>query len=539
MNSNSVKKFTTSTLTIIFLSIFTIIPIVTLILTSMNKGMNDIFNGGFAFSLHNYVTIFTNSYDLRSLFDTVILALTVSGLSLLISLPISYGLAWTNMPFKKTIRTLLLMGIGIPGFIVALVLIIFTGSIYHSGFDLYSYQGMLFTLALSFIPFQVLYSTLSFERLDHRLIEAASVNGLSKFRTTFRITIPLLAPGILSGFIIVFLLATGSITVPLLLAPSSFPMITPLAYTELLNFFNWTLASAYLSMLFFVNVIAVVIYVFVSRRIPKTVTGKGFRATLNDKKIVKFGLLVYSLLVILVFMGEIAIIAGFAFGRKWVGTVLPTGFTTSSFTNALSLYSFAPWSTMILCVVAGVLAVTISLLIHYGTRIRLMGGRSYLNLIILLVFSLSNIIVGVAYLSIFDNSSTSRLVNSIPFVLLMGYTFSRLGYASNSVRISLDSVSDGLIDSTRLMVLKEGHGFSRIIIPLIAAGLMEGFLLVFVRSAIDYGSTIFLAPTSWFTLSLSSYSFIITGEFAQGASMALLILAMTLPLTYYLYRKRS
>lgn len=539
MNDNLVKKLTASTLTIIFLTIFTIVPILTLILTSMNKGTNDIFNGGFAFSLHNYEEIFSSSYDLRSLFDTVFLALTVSGLSLIVSLPISYGLTWTNMPFKRAIRTLLLMGIGIPGFIVALVLIIFTSSIYHSSFNLYSYEGLLITLALSFIPFQVLYSTLSFERLDHRLIEAASVNGISKLRTTFRITIPLLAPGILSGFIIVFLLATGSITVPLLLAPAAFPMITPLAYSELLSFFNWTLASAYLSMLFFVNVIAVILYVFVSKRVPKTVTGKGFRQTLNNNRIVKYGLLAYSLLIVIVFIGEIAIVAGFSFGKKWVGTVFPSGFTTASFTNALSLYSFAPWATIILCVLAGLLAVTISMVIHYGTRIKMIGGRSYLNLIVLLVFSLSNIIVGVAYLSIFNNPSTSSLVNSIPFVLLMGYVFSRLGYASNSVRISLDSVSDGLIDSTRLMVLKEGHGFSKITIPLIISGLMEGFLLVFVRSAIDYGSTIFLAPTSWFTLSLSSYSYIITGELSHGASMALLILVMTLPLTYYLYRKRS
>ena len=75
--------------------------------------------------------------------------------------------------------------------------------------------------------------------------------------------------------------------------------------------------------------------------------------------------------------------------------------------------------------------------------------------------------------------------------------------------------------------------------PLVMPGLLEGFLLVLVRSAIDYGSTVFLAPINWTTLSLSSYSFIITGELGPGAAMSLVILAITIPVSYYLYRMRS
>lgn len=523
----------------IFLAFFTLGPVITLLITSFNGFDSSIFNGKFALSLSNYALILSTPYDLKALYDTIIVGLSTAGLSLLISLPISYGLSWTSMPFKRFIRTTQMVSIGIPGFIVSLVLIVLTGSIYHLPFHIHSFFGVLVAMSLSSVPFQVLYSTLSFERLDYRLIEASRVNGIGPIKTTFRITVPLLIPGILSGFIVVFLLATGSLSVPLLLAPPSFPMLAPLAYTELLSFFNWPLASADLSLIFMVNIVAVILYVILSKRIPKTVSGKGFRLKLNSNRVMKYSLAAYSIFISLLFIGEIFIVAGYAFGREWVGTLIPSGFTLSYFSAGLSLYSFSPWSTIIASSAAAVFAVLISLIISYGNRTKAVGSPVALNFLILMVFSLSNTIIGISFLALFDNKSTGFLINSLPVIMIIGYVFARLGYASNSVRISVESISDSVIQSARMLVPREKGGFRKITLPFILPGLLEGFLLVFVRSAIDYGSTVFLAPITWIPLSLSSYSFIITGELGEGAALAFIILIITLPLSYYLYRLRS
>lgn len=534
------KKYAVTLALLTFLSFFTLGPILTLIFNSFNSGTEGVFESGFYFSISNYISLFHSTYDMKALYDTVILSLSTSALSLIISLPISYGLSWTNMPFKGAIRTIQLMGIGVPGFIVSLVFIVFTESIYRTAvFNIYSFQGMLIVLSFSAIPFQVLYTTLSLEKLDYRLIEAAKVNGVGSLKTLLKITLPLVLPGMMSGFMVVFLLTTGSLSVPLLLEPPSFPILAPLAYTELLSFFNWTLASAELLLIFLVNIIAVIIYLFFSRRIAKTVSGKGFRIKLNCNPIVRYVLAAYSILISMIFVGEILIVFGYSFGKRWVATPLPTGVTTYFFKSGFSLYPFSPWATIIMCSLAGLIAVLISLSVSYGNRIKMVGGSSYFNLLILLVFSMSNTIIGISYLSIFDQKGTSFFLNNIPFVLLMGYIFARLGYASNSVRISVESLSDSLIHASLLMVVDGGGGFNKTILPLILSGLLEGFLLVFVRSAIDYGTTIFLAPISWLTLSVSSYSFIGTGELGQGSAMALVILAITLPISFTLYRKRS
>ncbi len=523
----------------IFLSFFTLGPLITLALTSLNSSNTSIFDGRFGFTLSSYISIVNSSYDLKALMDTVLLSLGVALLSLVISLPVSYGLSWTDMPLKKFIRTTQMMGLGIPGFIVSLVMIVFTGSIFHSGFHVHTFWGVLIALSLSSVPFQVLYSTISFERLDYRLIEAAKANGIDQVRTLFGVTIPLLIPGIMSGFIVVFLLTTGSLSVPLLLSPPSFPLLAPLAYSELLSFFNWTLASSDLILIFIVNIIAVLFYVKLSKRIPKTVSGKGFRTLKNSSRAVSYGLFAYSLIFVVIFIGEIFIIGGYAFGKKWAGTPLPIGFTTSNLIAGLSLYPFSPFSTLFIGAGAGLVAVLLTLAITYGNRTGSVGASEYMNLLILVVFSLSNTIIGISYLSMFSNRTTGFLINSVPVVLLIGYVFARLGYAANSVRLSVDSLSDSIIHSSRLMIPSEKSPFYRVIMPLVLPGLLEGFLLVLVRSAIDYGSTVFLAPINWTTLSLSSYSFIITGELGPGAAMSLMILAITIPVSYYLYRMRS
>jgi len=81
--------------------------------------------------------------------------------------------------------------------------------------------------------------------------------------------------------------------------------------------------------------------------------------------------------------------------------------------------------------------------------------------------------------------------------------------------------------------------FRNIVLPLIMPGIIEGFLLVFIRSMIDYGTTVMLAPYNWATLALGSYAFISTGEIPEGAALGLIILIINLPIMTYLYYRRG
>jgi iron(III) transport system permease protein len=535
------KKGFINILFYLFLIFFIILPLLSFILTSFYKLPISIFDfsnlkniiGTFSFS--NYNLFFSNSYYVKALEDSLLLGIAVTTVSLIISLPVSYGLSRTTMKAKQAIRSLLMMGIGIPGFILTYDFIILSTNFRHLPFNIYSFEGLLIVMSLTSVPFMVMYGTLALGNLDQRLIESARANGVSEIKIFFNIILPLIFPGFAAGMIIVFLLATGSLSIPLLLAPTNFPIITALAYTQLFSFFRWGLASAMLVLLLLVNMVAIIIYMAAIRRSSSTITGKGFRIKYNDNRAVVIVLTIYSAAIAILPIIEIAILGLSAFSYRWIGTITPTSYTTRNFGNALAIYPFSIWSTIITCLFAGFIAVAISLISTYGTRTGTIYGRKVIDFMAMLIFALSNVMVGISYLALYSNRVTGVIVSDLPVAMIMGYVFARLGYSIRSVGISLDSVSNSLFEAGKIMLKSRFSNLLYIILPLALPGIIEGFLLVFVRSSIDYASTILLAPLNWSTLALASFSFISTGELALGAALAFIIILITLPISSYLY----
>ena len=531
-------------ISIIFLFLI-VLPLVSFFITSLAGVPNGIIllftdPRSLHFSFSGYLEIFKNHLYVSAIAHTVILGISVVLLSFLLSLPIALLFSRTDAKSKIIIRTILMISLAIPGFIIAYVFIIMD-SISGSRISfIYSFYGLLGVMTIAMIPFMVNYVTLSFNNLDYRLVEASLANGNSKMKTFLGVTIPLLTPGIVSGMVIVFLLTTGSLSVPLLLAPPSYQVLSTSAYTQLFSFFNWQLATAMLFVLFLINLVAIIIQTYLTRKTNATIHGKGFHQRMIRRKSIKALLIVYSTIISLLPIAEIIVISLSGFSSKWILSIFPQTFSLSPFSSAISLYPFSITSTLITTIAAGSLAVLISVLISYNAKILGNRSRRLLNTIIMLAFAMSNIIIGISFLSLYNNHYTGFMVQRIPLMLILGYTTGRLGYASNSVSISFDSLSNSLLEAARLMGNKATDLFRKILLPLVLPGILEGFLFVTVRSAIDYASTLFLAPQNWYTLALSSYGLITTGELHPGSSAAFLIIIIVIPisvLTYYFRQK--
>lgn len=130
-------------------------------------------------------------------------------------------------------------------------------------------------------------------------------------------------------------------------------------------------------------------------------------------------------------------------------------------------------------------------------------------------------IIGLSFLSLYNNQYMGFLIQKIPVILILGYITGRLGYANNSVSISFDSLYNSLLEAARMKRNMVSDLFRKILLSLDLPRILEGFLFVTVRSSIDYASTLFLAPklvyscafilwtdynwkaTSWFICSFS------------------------------------
>src|SRR5699024_2424536 len=135
-----------------FFILFLIIPLLSVFLVSFTdepinifgsfisietfQSMVDLFKNA---TLDNFKSILTNGNYLDALLNSLYLSVMVSIIVLVVCVPIAYGIARTNMPFKKTISALCTIPLIVPTFISAYAFIIMFG---RAGWVTYIYQTL-------------------------------------------------------------------------------------------------------------------------------------------------------------------------------------------------------------------------------------------------------------------------------------------------------------------------------------------------------------------------------------------------------------
>lgn len=115
-------------------------------------------------------------------------------------------------------------------------------------------------LTYSFLPFMVLPIYASLEKLDFRLVEAAFDLGADRLRALFRVIVPLSAPGIIAGCILVFVPCLGAYVTPELLGGSKSMMIGNLIQAQFGASRNWPFGAALAFALLAIVLLAMAIY---------------------------------------------------------------------------------------------------------------------------------------------------------------------------------------------------------------------------------------------------------------------------------------
>lgn len=109
---------------------------------------------------------------------------------------------------------------------------------------LYTEGAVYLGIVYCYLPFMVLplYATLA--KLDPVLLEAAADLGARPFRAFLTITLPLSLPGIVAGFMLVFIPAVGEFVIPELLGGPSAQLVGRVLWVEFFQNRDWPMASA-------------------------------------------------------------------------------------------------------------------------------------------------------------------------------------------------------------------------------------------------------------------------------------------------------
>ncbi|HKD07922.1 MAG TPA: ABC transporter permease [Bryobacteraceae bacterium] len=109
---------------------------------------------------------------------------------------------------------------------------------------LYNDWAVLLGLVYNFLPFFVLPAYATLERLDPSLLEAAADLGARPFATIWRVVIPISAPGIAAGAVLVFIPCLGAYLTPDLLGGGKSVMLGNLIQNQFTTARDWPFGSA-------------------------------------------------------------------------------------------------------------------------------------------------------------------------------------------------------------------------------------------------------------------------------------------------------
>jgi spermidine/putrescine transport system permease protein len=174
----------------------------------------------------------SDSQYLDLFFKSVSMAMTTSVFAVLIAFPVAYYLAFVAGPSRYTWLLVVIAPFFTSFFlrIIAWKVILGSSGLINSGlfslgvldrghplsFLLYSQFTVIVVLVYAWAPFACMPMFVALEGVDRRVHEAAADLGASRLRILFKVTLPLAAPGLVAGFLFVFIPTIGEFVTPLL-----------------------------------------------------------------------------------------------------------------------------------------------------------------------------------------------------------------------------------------------------------------------------------------------------------------------------------
>lgn len=166
------------------------------------------------FSLRWYEEFFTASAWTSALKNSLIVAPFATVLAMILGTLAAIGLTRIDFPGKALLMAVLISPMVVPVVIVGVATYLVFAPLGLSG----SYLGLILVHAALGVPFVVTTVSATLQGFDFNLVRAAASLGANPLTAFFRVTLPLVAPGIVSGGLFAFGTSFDEVVVTLFLA---------------------------------------------------------------------------------------------------------------------------------------------------------------------------------------------------------------------------------------------------------------------------------------------------------------------------------
>ncbi|MEE0771891.1 MAG: ABC transporter permease [Anaerovoracaceae bacterium] len=186
---------------------FIYLPIVVMVVFSFNDQRNNYYWNGF--TLEWYKVLFTESDLLQYLINSLIVAIVATLISIIVGVLGAMGLMRFEFKLKQAINSSLYIPIVIPEVVLGISLLM----LYDMANFPLGLMSMILAHATFCIPFVVIIMRGRMSGMDMSVEEASQDLGANRMTTFFRVTLPMLVPGILSSAFMSFTLSIDDVII--------------------------------------------------------------------------------------------------------------------------------------------------------------------------------------------------------------------------------------------------------------------------------------------------------------------------------------
>jgi iron(III) transport system permease protein len=470
---------------------------------------------GGGFTLAYVAEVFRNPIYLEGLWNSVLMAVFSTALTLALALPLALITDRFLFPGKSLFSALILVPMILPPFVGAIGVKQILGQegalnalLIALGLENSAHPidwlgasrlgGVVVMNALHLYPILYLNLVAALANVDPAMEEAAENLGCTGLRKFWKITLPLIMPGLFAGGTIVFIWAFTELGVPLMFDYQRVTSVQIFGGIKDIggNPFPFALVAVML-------VSTVVLYA-----ISKATLGRASHAMMakatsqgGPRAISPLGswlcaaaFAVVTFLAVLPHLGVVLV----AFSRDWYGTILPTGWTLDHFRAALGHDLTLPsiQNSLKYASLATLVDLVLGVAIAYVVTRTKIVGREILDAMAMLPLAVPGLVLAFGYLAMTQPGKLFGWMNPTVdplWILVIAYSVRRLPYVVRSAAAGFQQTSVTLEEAAQNLGCTPFRALRKITLPLIAANLMAGGLLAFSFAMLEVSDSLILA----------------------------------------------
>lgn len=530
-----------------FILIFLIVAIVFPLGLLLTKSFEN--NSGEFIGLSNFKEYFSNKNLFISLKNTFSISIASSIISLILAFIYTYGVQRTTIKFKNIFKYIALMPLFAPTMMHGISLVYLFGrkgavttgffdKIPQLAFDinLYGATGIIIAEVLYIFPQIFLVLNIALSTTDYRLYEAADMLGTSNFRKFFTITLPNMKYGMISSFIIAFILSFTDFGAPKVVG-GNFSVLATDVYIKVVGQNNMSMGAVVSIILLIPSVAAFFIDQKIQKKQGVVLNAKSIPYTAKENKARDIFFYIYTILICLFIISIFVTIFVSAFSKLWP-------YDLSFSLNNFKFYDYNGGieiffkNSFILAVLSGIFGTFMTFMSAYliEKKEKKTLKDKVIYFLSLVPLALPGMVIGISYIFFFNKSyftipflnisimnPFNSLYKTIWIMVLANvihfYSISFL--TANTALKKLDKEFERVSLSMGIPWYKT---FSNVTFPMCLESILEIFFYYFVNSMVTISALVFLYTSSLNLLSIAVINLDDTGEIAKASAMSIVIL---------------